>query len=180
MAWCYSILVMRILVFLLAFCIVGCGASQQEADEPTSSQLEPIITTELPDPIPEVPASKRVVEAAKTCEVEAVEGAEWRTVGPGIFMSYEMSKRAAQLRIDYDEIRGSYEVDIRTVNRAQAIYQKQLDAADADVVRLRKAARRSWWELNRGLVGLAVGVVVGAGLAVGILAATEGVKEKFK
>ena len=166
---------MRLLAFILALCMVGCGAPQEDP-EPTTP-LDPILTTELPDAIPEIPASKRVVEAVKTCEVEVVEGAEWRAVGPGVFMSYEMAKRAAQLRIGYDELRGTYEVDIRTANRAQAVYQKQLDAADAEVARLRKAGRRTWWELNRGLIGLAVGVVVGAGLAVGILAATEGVKE---
>lgn len=166
---------MRILAFILALCMVGCGSPQDV--EPTTTPLEPLITTELPEPIPEVPASKRVVEAVKTCEIEVVEGAEWRVVGPGVFMSYEMATRAAQLRIDYDEIRGSYEVDIRTVNRAQVVYQKQLDLADAEVIRLRRAARRTWFERNKGLIGLAVGVVVGAGLAVGILAATEGVKE---
>lgn len=166
----------RSVAVLLCFVFaVACSAPQTPQEERTLP--EPLFARELPEAPAEVAASKRIVEPVKTCEVEVVEGEEWRAVGPGVFMSFEMAKRAADTKIAYDEMRDLYEVDLRTMEREREVYQRQLDLADQEVARQRERARRTWWERNRGWVGLGVGLVVGAGLAIGMAAALDGVTD---
>jgi len=164
---------MRVFALLLVL-LVGCGAPV--AQQPGESTLpDPLFATELPDPPEDVPTSKRIVLSVTKCEVENQDPtAPVEETPPGIYMTKEMATRAGRTKVAYDELRGLYEVDLRTMERERQVYQKQLDLADQEVARLREAARRSWWEKNRGWVGLGVGLVVGAGLAVGIAAAFDG------
>jgi len=165
-------LVAVVLCFVFA---VACAAPQTPEAERTIP--EPIFARDLPDVPAEVSSSKRVVEAVKTCEIEVRDGEEWRAVGPGIFMSFEMAKRAADTRIAYDEMRELYEVDLRTMDREREVYQRQLDLADDEIVRQRERARRTWLERNRGWLGLGIGLALGAGLAIGMAAALDGVTD---
>ena len=81
--------------------------------------------------------------------------------------------RAARTKVAYDEIRGLYEVDLRTMDRERGVYERHLKVADDEIAEWRIKARRSWWELNKGTVGLVLGVVTGAALTVGIAAAVD-------
>lgn len=164
---------MRMIAVLLVL-LVGCGApATQQADE--STLPEPLFTTELPDPPEDVPTSKRIVLPVSKCEVENPDPtAPVEETPPGIYMTKEMAARAGRTKVYADELRGLYEVDLRTMEREREVYQKQLDLADQEVASWREKARRSWLERNRGWVGLGVGLVVGAGLAVGIAAAFDG------
>jgi len=167
---------MRVLsMFVIFVFLAACSAPQQPEAERTLP--EPLIDTMLPEVPSEVPASKRVVEPVKSCAVETMGEEVAREVGPGIYMSFEMAKRAAELSVAYDEMRELYEVDLRTMEREREVYQRQLDLADQEVERQRERARRSWWEKNRGWIGLGTGLVVGAALAVGIAAALDGVTD---
>jgi hypothetical protein len=84
-----------------------------------------------------------------------------------------MAMRAARVKVAYDEMRGLYEVDLRTMDRERQVYDRHLKAADDEIAEWRIKARRSWWELNKGTVGLVIGVVTGAALTVGIAAAVD-------
>lgn len=149
---------------------LGCGAAPQHPSG-LEDNLLPAQTfiSELPDPPAAVPDEQRIVLPVSACEVE---GGEILTQ-PGIYMSEEMAMRAAQYRVAYDELRGMYQVDQRTIERERDIYHRQLGFAEIEIEELREQARRSWLERNRGWLGVTVGVIVGAGLAVGLAAALE-------
>jgi succinate dehydrogenase flavin-adding protein (antitoxin of CptAB toxin-antitoxin module) len=109
--------------------------------------------------------------AVSECTIEGSEPPQ--KTPPGILMSQEMTMRAARLKVAYDEMRGLYEVDLRTMDREREIYERHLKAADDEIADWKQKARRSWWELNQGTVGLVVGVVTGAALTIGIAAAID-------
>jgi hypothetical protein len=161
---------MRVAALCVAL-MVGCGApAAQQSDDRTIP--DPLFTTKLPDPPEDVPTDKRIVLPVSKCVVEGSEPPE--ETPPGIYMTQELAGRAARTKVAYDEIRGLYEVDLRTMDREREVYQKQLDLADHEVAEWREKARRTWWEQNQGWFGLGIGLVVGAGLAVGIAAAFDG------
>lgn len=161
---------MRFVATILVL-LIGCGAPVVQQSE-ESTLPDPLFTTELPEPPEDVPADRRVVLPVAKCVVEGSEPPE--ETPPGIYMTQEMATRAGRTKVAYDELRGLYEVDLRTMDREREVYQKQLDLADREVAEWRERARRTWWEENRGWVGLGIGLVVGAGLAVGIAAALDG------
>lgn len=97
--------------------------------------------------------------------------------GPGVFLSTEMAIRAARLRVAYDELRGLYQVDLRTMDRERDVYESHLRLASAEITRLRGVAQRSWFEQNAGLLGLLGGVIVGVAVVLGVLAATVEIRE---
>lgn len=164
---------MRLVAILLVL-LVGCGASAvQQLEE--STLPDPIFTAELPDPPEDVPADRRVVLPVSKCVVEGSEPPE--ETPPGIYMTQEFAARAGRTKVAYDELRGLYEVDLRTMDREREIYQKQLDLADQEVARLREQARRSWWEQHGAQVMLGVGVALGAAFAIGMAAALDGVTD---
>lgn len=153
---------------------VACGASTtEEAREHTLP--EPMFSTKLPDPPEEVPPDKRMAVAVSECVVEGSDPPE--KTPAGILMSQEMAMRAARLKVSYDELRGLYRTDLATMDREREVYQRHLDAADDEIEVWRTKARRTWLEKHGGQLGLAIGVIAGAALAVGIAAAFEGVRE---
>lgn len=161
------------LAALLFVLLVACGAPATQVDE--STLPDPLFSTELPAPPADVPPGKRIVLPVSKCVVEGSEPPE--ETPPGIYMTKELAAKTGRTKVAYDELRGLYEVDLRTMDRERVVYQKQLDLADHEVARLREAARRSWFEKNRGWIGLGVGLVVGAGLAIGMAAALDGVTD---
>lgn len=158
------------LLLVLVLLLACCGAPAQQASEETTP-LEPMFTTKLPDPPAEVPPDKRLAVPVSECVVEGTEPPE--KTPPGILLSTEMAMRAGRLKVAYDEMRGLYEVDLRTMDRERQVYVKQLDLADQEIARLREEARRSWWETHGAKVMLAVGVVTGAALTIGVAAALD-------
>jgi len=160
--------------YVFLFFFLGCGAQvhQSPVEEP---YIEAVFSSELPDPPEDIDQSKRIVLPVSKCEVEGADPPQ-ETL-PGIYMTHEMAARAGRTKIAYDEMRGLYDVDLRTMERERMVYQKQLDLADREVVRLRELAKRSWLERNRGWFGLSIGLAVGAGLAIGMAAALDGVTD---
>jgi len=160
---------MRALVVIVCFAAACGGATHTENTERTLP--EPIFTRELPAPPKEVPLDKRLVVAVSECTVEGSEPVA--KTPPGILMNQAMAMRAARLKVAYDELRGMYEVDLSIMDREREIYERHLKAADDEIVEWRTKARRSWWERNKGTVGLVLGVMTGAALTIGIAAAID-------
>lgn len=168
---------MRALVAIILCFMVACASTPQtEATEHTLP--DPLFTQELPEPPAEVPPDKRLAVAVSECTVEGSDPPE--KTPPGILMSQEMAMRAARLKVAYDEVRGLYEVDLRTMDRERAVYQRHLKAADDEIAEWRIKARRSWWERNGAQVMLGVGVALGAAFAVGMAAALDGVTDSVE
>ena len=165
---------MPIAVLLLVF-LVGCGAAQEPFVEAEETYLDPIFISELPDPPEEINPALRTVLPVSKCEVEGLDTVEHTP--PGVYMTEEMAIRAGRTKVYADELRGLYEVDLRTMERERMIYQKQLDLADREADRLRGLVKRSWWEKNKGWMALSIGLTVGAGLAIGMAAALDGVTD---
>lgn len=88
---------------------------------------------------------------------------------PGVCMSDAKAMRSARYVVAYNEIRSLYQSDLRTWNREREIYQRYLHDAESQVQYWREKSRRTWWERHAAQVGLAAGVVIGAGLAVGLV-----------
>jgi hypothetical protein len=163
-----------IVVLLCSVVAAACGASTtEEVREYTLP--EPLFSTKLPDPPEKAPPDKRMALPVSECVVEGSEPPQ--KTPPGILMSEEMALSAARLRVSYDELRGLYKTDLATMEREREVYQRHLDAADDEIEVWRTKARRTWLEKHGGQLGLAIGVVAGAALAVGIAAAFEGVRE---
>lgn len=158
-----------LIVIILCFGVACGGALPTESSEHTLP--DPIFTQELPELPAEVPPDKRLAVAVSECTVEGSDPPE--KTPPGILMSQAMAMRSARLKVAYDEMRGLYEVDLRTMDREREVYERHLKAADDEIVEWRVKARRSWWEKNKGTVGLVLGVITGAALTVGIAAAVD-------
>lgn len=167
---------MRLLPIVFVLFLISCGAAPPAEME--RALPDPLYAKNLPAPPEDVPESKRMVVAVKECVIEGSVPPE--KTPPGIFMSEEMAVRAARLKIAYDEIRGLYEVDLKTMDREREIYERYLKAADMDVADWQRKSQRSWWELHRGEVGLAIGMAVGVALTVGVVAAIDGVTTGIK
>jgi len=159
-------------IIALIFLSHGCRAAETPAAQHTLP--EPLVTTKLPDRITEVAPGDRIVKAVSACDVEVQQGSAPEKVGPGVWMTMPMAKRAAELRVGYDELRALAEVDARTFERERAVYQKNLDLADDEIADLRERNKRTWIERNGGWLGLTTGMVLGVALSVGIAAALDG------
>jgi hypothetical protein len=88
---------------------------------------------------------------------------------PGVCMSDAKALRAGRYVVSYNELRALYRSDLRTWNRERDIYERYLTEAEMEMSHWREKSRRSWWERNSGQIGLAAGIVIGAGLAVGLV-----------
>ena len=161
---------MKVLIAVMLVVAVSCGgAPQVEVIEHTLP--DPLFSRELPERPAKVPLDKRLSVSVSECIVEGSNPLQ--KTPPGIMMSKEMAMRAARLKVAYDEIRGLYEIDLATMDREREVYERHLKAADDEIVEWRIKARRSWFEKNKGTVGLVLGVVTGAALTVGIAAAVD-------
>jgi hypothetical protein len=89
-------------------------------------------------------------------------------VRSGILFSDAMALRAASLSVAYAELRGLYQIDLRTWSREREVYQRYLTLADEEIARWRLQAERSWWEINGPEVALVVGFVLGIGVSIGV------------
>lgn len=88
---------------------------------------------------------------------------------PGVCMSDAKALRAARYVVSYNELRGLYRSDLRTWNREREIYERYLTEAEMELAYWQEKSRRTWWERNSAQIGLAAGLVIGAGLAVGLV-----------
>jgi len=164
---------MRIFVAIALCLTMACGGAQRPDDDEFEGHLvpEPLFYSELPDVPEKPPPEQHLVVAVSECTVE---GSDFpQKTEPGILMSYETALHTSRLKVAYDEIRGLYGVDLRTMDREREVYERHLKAADDEIVEWRIKARRSWWERNKGLVGLAFGLVTGAALTIGVAAAID-------
>jgi len=160
------------LACLALMVVAGCGPVIHESP-PSTAIFEPIKISLPPEPA-DVPADKRIVLSVSECEVEGERGTK---TPPGIYMTQEMAMRVARVKGAYDELRGLYAVDLRTIERERAVYERQMGMAEAEIEEWRERSRRSWFEKNRGWLGLSIGLVVGAGFAVGMAATLDWVVE---
>jgi hypothetical protein len=155
-------------------CFIACG-SVIPSENSEHTLPEPMFSSYIPDPPAEVPLDKRLSVPVSQCVVEGSDPPE--KTPPGILLSQEMVMRAARLKIAYDELRGFYEVDIRTMDREREVYERHLKAADDEIIDWRNKAQRSWWERHGAQVMLGVGIVLGVGVTIGVAAAIDGVTD---
>ena len=155
---------------LSAFVLV-CGCATTATVAPPRTLPAPIFTDSLPDAPADVDAEHRMVLPVVSCT-----GDDGETTGPGVLLSQEMAVHAARLRVSYDELRSLYATDLRTMDRERGVYERQLQLSDEEVRRLHDAAKRTWWERNRGVVGMSGGMVLGAAVVLGVLATTQQVR----
>lgn len=87
---------------------------------------------------------------------------------PGVCMSDAKAMRSARYVVSYNELRGLYRSDLRTWERERDIYQRYLFAAEQETTYWQEKSKRTWWERHSAQIGFAAGVVIGAGLAVGL------------
>jgi len=150
-------------VLVLVAYVSGCGAAA--LPEATSRMMpEPVAFAELP----EDPTREEI--APEDDWVAPVEDAE---VAPGdrrsgILLSDARAARAARLRIAYDELRGLYQIDLRTWARERAVYERYLQLADEEITTWRTRAQRTWWEENGDEFSLFLGLGIGIVLSVAV------------
>jgi len=153
----------RRLVAALLLISVGCASIPQPAAAPHTLP-EPVSETELPPSPDATPIPPEDNWAVPIDDVEVSPG-DHRS---GILFSIEKAQRVALLRIAYDELRGLYDVDLRTWGREREIYERQLGLADQEVTTWRTRAQRSWWEENGDEFSLFLGLGLGIVLSVAV------------
>jgi len=152
-------------MFLL---LVACSTTKTASPE-KRTMPSPLVAAALPErpDVQEIPAAANWVIPAEVGDVVP----EGRA---GILMSQEKAMRAARYVVSYDELRRLYEVDLRTWGREREIYERHLELADAELTRMTKAAKRSWWERSSPQIAMIGGVLIGAVVTVSIVAAVHG------
>jgi len=156
--------------FVFLFLFSGCS-TQVYPETPIPSYIDPLFSSEIPDPPEGVSSSEDIIVPVAECLVEGDEFAS--KTPPGIYMTTPMAMYVGRTKVAYDELRGLYSIDLKTMDREREVYQKQLDLADQESIRLREVAKRSKWERSRGWVGLVTGLVLGIGLTIGVAAAID-------
>ncbi len=151
---------MRYLLAALVTVAVGCVPAAVPAAQHTLP--DPLVAAELPPEPPPVPE-----EEHWTAPVEGVEVAPG-DLRDGVLFSDAMALRVGQLVVEYERVRGLYLIDMRTWGRERSIYERHLTLADQEIATWRTRAERSWWEVNGDEVGLFLGLVLGAGVTLGI------------
>jgi len=165
---------MRLLnsIFLVLFFFTACGSTIPEPKDGDEYYLpDPLFDPGLPDPPEPAPPGQERVVGVDECIIEGSNPPE--LTSPGIYMTQETAMAVARLKVAYDELRGLYIVDIRTMDRERAIYERYLKIAENESNEWQKKARRSWWEEHGPQVMLGVGIVLGIGASVGIAAALD-------
>lgn len=170
---------MRLVLSTLLVAALGCSsASPPQAKKRTLP--EPLVAAELPpkpDEEQKVPPAADWAVAADGYFVEGDGSSQELTAKPGICMSMEKGLRAARYVVRYQELRGLYEIDLRTWGRERSIYERHLELAQQETDAWKKEAERSWLERNAGPLGLTIGVVVGVTAAVAGTAAIKAAAE---
>lgn len=152
--------VVKKLIVILSLFAFGCATAQPT--QQASTMPEPVNPIEMPE-APERP-EHRIVLPVSQCTIEGSE----ETTPAGIYMDEGTAAYAGRLRISYDELRGLYEVDLRTREREREITERLLIEADEEILHLRQRVARTWWEREGDTVMLVVGILVGAGAVGGI------------
>lgn len=150
-----------VMIGLLIFLASHCSPQALQTPSTTVVDTEEIVHAmpSRPDSEPILPGEDWVVPVSVGEMIEQ----------PGICMSDAKAMRCAHFVVAYNELRSLYQTDIRTWNREREVYLRYLTDAEAENAYWRERSRRSWWEQHAAQVGLAAGIVVGAGLAVGLV-----------
>jgi hypothetical protein len=163
---------MRYFYFVIFICLVGCAQEQQLA--PTIRESRHVESRVLPvDPafvaLPEGFSTEDWVEpleAASCVEEGAIVGGIQCPSRSGIVVSEARAWRDAQYRIGYQELRRLYEADRQVWQSQRELYEVQIQMDRQELER----SRPRWWDRNKGLVLLGVGLIIGAGFVVGMTA----------
>jgi len=106
-----------------------------------------------------VPASS--TDASKTFRLEK----------PGLLIDESTIKYLTAIHGERDRRRQELESAYRSAEIKKRIYESTIEHFKA-----REASRGTWWEQNKGIVGLALGTTIGMAIVVGILYAVTGGK----
>ena len=82
----------------------------------------------------------------------------------GILLSEEDFRKMLQKKIDSSAALSECSVDKRVCDKAEQIYKASIDKLETQLKK-----NNSWFDRNRGTVGLVTGLLLGTGLSVGIV-----------
>ena len=143
-------LLLSALVVLLPACVTQAGSAAQRKTIYEDTQT----ITVLPKKV-----EKKLWPENTIVAVEAGKPAPFS----GILFSEPRAKNSADVRIAYDHLYQVADINRRLTLSIVQSADKQLAAADAEVIRLRKI-NDSWWSRNKLWVGIVVGTVLTLGL----------------
>jgi len=180
-------------LLISALIITGCGAAQspevrplvaenrrpEMQEMPLNAQTEPLpedTPTDLPESYVEPIEMGQCIPVYGTTVPPSEE--EQTIPGPcpeqsGVFVSEARANRDVIYRIRYREMRRSYEADRQVWSAHRELYEAQI-AADRDEI---ENLQPTWFEQHDGEIMAAVGVVVGAAIAVAITFAVNQASE---
>lgn len=144
----------------LVMLTLGCAPTIAPAAERTLPGS--LVATELPAELEDVPPGERWAVPAEGVEVAPGD------VRDGVLFSDAMALRAARLRVEYERIRGLYQIDLRTWAREREVYERMLGLADEEIATWRGRADRSWWEVHGPETAFVLGTVLGIGASIGV------------
>ena len=146
-----------IIIFSMTFCL-GCNKEQM----PQVVYPERLPITEQAKEFSKMPVYQPPIEG-KVIGLQLDDPAPF----DGVLLSDTKAEAAAKLRINYDEMYQLALVDRKFLVTVIEIQEKELYRADQIIdykERQLIKLRDSWWERNKLPIGIAIGVVVGAGL----------------
>lgn len=160
--------------YLLCTALLVCGCSRPEpVIEPTvpiDEQHRPEMRELPPDPgaTPPTPEGDwaQPIEDASGCQTQ--DGYIF-DIQAGILLSEEKVERCLLYRTRYNELRSIYESDRMVWGAQRELYEERLRLSGEEIYNLQP----DWWDENKLAVGIAIGVVFGIGLSLGVYAAAD-------
>ncbi len=151
-----------LLVLALTLPQTGCAGSRKTTIPSYGEAKKRVLAG---GPLVQQPIEKRIkLEGGKKQALKAGVVAPYT----GVLLSLRKAEELVAVKAERTRLRKELEATRLQLGTSKIIY-------DAIVQRLKEEVRRSWWERNKGIVGLVLGIVVGGALVLGVMyAVTRG------
>ena len=156
---CFSLLIL-----ILAFALAGCP-KVQKTEIPTYADAKKKVLSN--GALVKKPIEEREAKLFKGGKAQGIKAG---TAAPhtGVLINNKKAAELAAIKAERNRLRQELEAARLAKGTSKIIYEAAME-------RLKEEAQRTWWEKNRGTVGLSIGIIVGSSLVLGVLyAVTKG------
>lgn len=151
----YLLVIYSLVVIALALPSYGCAAAKTQI--PSYGEAKKKVLAG--GPLVQEPIEKRMkLEGGKAAGVKKGEPAPHS----GVVLDFTKSEEYLAIKAERDRLRE----ELRAARLAKGTTKIIMDAT---VQRLKEEVKRTWWERNRGVVGLVLGIVLGTSVTVGLV-----------
>lgn len=141
----------------VTFLVSGCAAVNKKTEIPSYGEAKKRVLSG--GPLVEAPIEQRMnIKGGKQEALKTGAPAPFT----GVLLNNAKTEELLAIRAEREKLRKLLEASRLQHGTSKIIYEATLE-------RLKQEAERSWWEKNRGVVGLVIGMVLGIGTTVGLI-----------